>query len=60
MRTHSRLGALVLILIGSTFLLINLGIFPLAELKTLLARWWPAILIVLGLWMLARPRGSSK
>ena len=60
MRTHSsRFGAIVLILIGGVFLLINLGILPVAQLKALLAQWWPLILIVIGLWMLVRPRRNS-
>ena len=59
MRTHSRFGAIVLILIGGIFLLINLGILPVAELKTLLAQWWPLILIVIGVWMLIRPRRNG-
>lgn len=60
MRTHSsRFGAVVLILIGGVFLLINLGILPVAELKALLAQWWPVILIVIGVWMLVRPRRNS-
>jgi hypothetical protein len=60
MRTHSRFGAIVLILIGGIFLLINLGILPVAELKTLLAQWWPLILIVIGVWMLIRPRRNGQ
>lgn len=60
MRTHSsRFGAIVLILIGGIFLLINLGILPVAQLKALLAQWWPVILIVVGVWMLVRPRRNS-
>lgn len=60
MRTHSsRFGAIVLILIGGIFLLINLGILPVAQLKALLAQWWPVILIVIGVWMLVRPRRNS-
>jgi hypothetical protein len=60
MRTHSRFGAIALILIGGIFLLINLGILPVAELKTLLAQWWPLILIVIGVWMLTRPRRNGQ
>ncbi len=60
MRTHSRFGAIVLILVGGIFLLINLGILPVAEIKTLLAKWWPLILIVIGVWQLARPRRNGQ
>ena len=56
MRTHSRFGAIALILIGAIFLLINLGILPVRELKALLAQWWPLILILIGAWMLVRPQ----
>jgi len=60
MRTHSRLGAVVLILVGGIFLLINLGILPVAEIKALLGKWWPLILIVIGVWQLARPRRNGQ
>ena len=60
MRTHSRFGAIVLVLIGGVFLLINLGFLPVAELKALLAKWWPLILIVIGVWQLARPRRDGQ
>lgn len=56
MRTHSRFGAIALILVGTAFLLINLGILPVRELKALLAQWWPLILILIGVWMLVRPQ----
>ena len=55
MRSHSRIGALVLMLVGVVFLLINLGVIPVAELKALLAQWWPLILIIVGAWLLGRP-----
>ena len=38
----------VLIVIGGVLLLSNLGIFPLHELKALMATWWPLVLIALG------------
>ena len=61
MRTHSsKFGAIVLILIGGIFLLVNLGFLPVAELKALLAQWWPVILIVIGVWMLVRPRRDGR
>ena len=59
MRSRSRIGAFVLILIGTIFLLINLGVLPIAEVRQLLAQWWPLILIAIGLWLLARPRKSD-
>ena len=56
MRNRSNTGALILILIGAIFLLINLGVLPVAELKALLAQWWTLVLIVVGAWLLAGPR----
>ena len=56
MRTRSRTGAYILILIGVLFLLVNLGVLPVAEVRQLFAKWWPLILIVIGLWLLVRPR----
>ena len=60
MRSHSRTGAFILILIGVIFLLINLGVLPVAELKALLAQWWPLILILVGVAMLLRPRKGEQ
>jgi Domain of unknown function (DUF5668) len=54
MRLH--IGAAILILIGVIFLLINLDIAPAAELKKLLAQWWPLLLIVVGITVMMRPR----
>jgi len=56
MRSRSAFGAVVLITIGAIFLLINLGVVPVAQLRALLAQWWPLILIFLGVWLLVRPR----
>jgi len=56
MRSRSRTGAYILILIGTIFLLVNLGVLPVAELRRVLAQWWPLILIAIGVWLLARPR----
>ena len=52
MRSRSKVGALILILLGVLFLLGNLGLIP--HLGTLLARWWPLILIVVGIYLLFR------
>ncbi|WP_245213043.1 LiaI-LiaF-like domain-containing protein [Rhizobacter sp. AJA081-3] len=43
---------LVLIILGALFLLSNLGILP--RLGPLFARWWPLILIAVGLVLLSR------
>ena len=56
MRPRQHTGAIVLILIGSVFLLVNLGVLPIRDLAHLLATWWPLILIAVGVSMLLRPR----
>jgi len=60
MRHRSRAGALILIFVGAVFLLINMGVLPVAELRQLLAQWWPLILIVVGVWLLARPGKNAS
>ena len=50
----SRMGAIILIVLGVFFLLSNLGLVP--EFGPLLRRWWPLILIVIGVTMLLRRR----
>jgi hypothetical protein len=61
-RSHvrSRFGPIILIIIGAIFLLINFGIVPVAELKAMLAKWWPLILVVVGVWQLARPSRDEQ
>jgi hypothetical protein len=52
MHLRSRTGAIVLIIIGTLFLLSNLGVVP--QLGPLLRQWWPLILIVIGVIMLVQ------
>ena len=52
MRTRSPVGALILIVLGVLFLLSNLGWIP--RLGPLFAQWWPLILVVVGVSLLAR------
>jgi len=47
----SRIGPIVLVVAGVVFLLGNLGVIP--HVGRLLAVWWPAILIAVGVWKLA-------
>jgi len=54
MRPHNLIAPLILIALGSLFLLQNLGLMP--NLGPLLARWWPLILIMVGVSMLLRRR----
>ena len=49
---RSRTGALVLIVVGTLFLLSNLGVIP--QLGPLLRQWWPLLLIVVGVLMLVQ------
>lgn len=44
-------AAIVLILVGSYFLLSNLGLLNIS-MREIIATWWPAILIGLGISML--------
>lgn len=48
----SNLGAWILIGLGVLFLLGNLGYIP--RLGPLLHEWWPVILILIGVYLLAR------
>jgi len=45
------IAALVLVVVGTLFLLRNLG-FNVPGLGNLISTWWPAILIVVGLGLL--------
>jgi len=49
---RSRTGAIVLIIVGTLFLVSNLGVIP--QLGPLLRQWWPLILITIGVLMLVR------
>ena len=52
MSPRSNIAAFVLIALGVLFLLSNLGVVP--HIGTILAKWWPAILIAVGAGMLIR------
>lgn len=49
------IGAVVLIVVGTVFLLNNLGITRLSV-PEIAATWWPVVLIVAGVSLLARRR----
>ena len=51
---RSRTGALVLIAVGTLFLLANFGWIP--QLGPLMHQWWPLILILVGVLILLRRR----
>ncbi|WP_341678324.1 DUF5668 domain-containing protein [Niveibacterium sp. SC-1] len=44
----NRIGPIILIIVGSLFLLNNLGLFNLRSLFHYFGTWWPLILIVVG------------
>ena len=48
-------AAYILILLGIIFLLSNLGLLP----RPVMAKWWPLILIIVGVLLLIR-RSSRK
>ena len=52
MRSNSNTGAIILIALGTYFLLSKHGWLP--NLGSIVSEWWPVILIVLGLSMLFR------
>jgi hypothetical protein len=49
---RSKIGPIILIVLGALFLLSNLGFIP--QLRHLLSQWWPLILIAVGVFLLAR------
>ena len=49
---RSRIGALILIVVGTLFLLSNLGWIP--QLGPLFHKWWPLILIIVGVLLLVQ------
>jgi hypothetical protein len=54
MRLHT--GAAILILLGVIFLPIDLDVAPAAELNVPQTKWWPLLLIVVGVAAILRPR----
>lgn len=57
-RGRSRTFPIALIAIGALFLVINLELIPIVNYETL-GRFWPLILILVGVWRLAAARGRS-
>ncbi|WP_418318314.1 LiaF transmembrane domain-containing protein [Piscinibacter sakaiensis] len=54
MNSKSLFAPLLLIALGIFFLLSNLGMLP--QIGPLIARWWPLILIVIGVGLLLKRR----
>lgn len=45
----ANIGAILLIAIGVFFLLSNLDLLPMREVKAILKDWWPVLLIIVGI-----------
>jgi hypothetical protein len=52
MKSKSGHGAYLLIILGVFFLLLNFGWLP--RLGPLVSKWWPLILIIMGVFLLSR------
>lgn len=55
---RGNIAAIVLILVGSYFLLSNLGLIN-VSMREIIATWWPAVLIALGVSMFVRQGGKK-
>jgi len=55
---RGNIAAIVLILVGSYFLLSNLGLIN-VSMREIIATWWPAVLIAVGVSMFALPGGKK-
>jgi hypothetical protein len=56
MKSKFEIGAYILIGLGIIFLLKNFGWLP----RSLMAQWWPLILIIVGVWLLVRRSPRKK
>lgn len=45
-------GPILLIVTGALLLLANLGLIHLGQVKEVLKQWWPALLILIGIFQL--------
>lgn len=50
----SQIIPILLIVIGTFFLLSNLDFLPMGQVKAILREWWPLILIIVGLLQLRK------
>jgi len=58
MKSKSAFGAYILIGLGMIFLLSKLGGLP--PLRSIMAQWWPIILIIVGILLLIRHSSRGK
>ena len=49
MKDNNVVWPITLIVVGALFLAYNLGFLRFAQLKELIATWWPLVLIALGI-----------
>jgi hypothetical protein len=55
---RGNIAAIVLILVGSYFLLSNLGLINIS-MREVISTWWPAVLIAVGVSMFFTPGGKK-
>ena len=55
---RGNVAAIVLIVLGSYFLLSNLGLINIS-MREVIATWWPAVLIAVGISMFFTPNGRK-
>ena len=55
---RGNVAAIVLIVVGSYFLLSNLGLINIS-LREVISTWWPLVLIAVGISMFAVPKDRS-
>jgi hypothetical protein len=56
MKSKSGIGAYILIVLGALFLLSNFRLLP----HPFMARWWPLILVLVGIMSLVRRSSREK
>jgi hypothetical protein len=59
-RSNSLMGPITLIILGGIFLLFSLNIVEMYQVGRLVGRFWPLVLILLGVWMLVARRGARS
>ncbi|WP_167495798.1 MULTISPECIES: LiaI-LiaF-like domain-containing protein [Desulfosediminicola] len=51
---RASIGPILLIIVGALLLLSNLDLIHLGDLRLILKKWWPALLIVIGVLQLRK------
>lgn len=51
---RASIGPILLIVVGALLLLSNLDLIHLGDLRVILKKWWPALLIVVGVLQLRK------